>query len=152
MLIRQLRFRAAVLAAISIATIVTAVTVRALQAPEPGPLLTDPQRGELRMLLDKQRLGSSEVAVAERTYRANYESTEHTHQGLEIIYVVQGEFQHVINGKAHVLRPGGVGIVRPGDKVRHRTGSQGPVKTLMIWVPGDEGTRVAEGWPGQKPR
>ena len=117
MLIRQLRLRAAVLAAVSIATIVTGVTGRALQAPEPGPLLTDPQRGELRMLLDKQRLGSSEVAVAERTYRANYESTEHTHQGLEIIYVVQGEFQHVINGKAHVLRPGGV-----GDQLRREPG------------------------------
>jgi len=116
------------------------------QAPPPGPLLSDPTRGQLRMLLDAKGLGGPEMSMGERTYRANYESAEHEHQGLEIIYVLTGEFQHVINGRAYVLKPGMVGVVKPGDKVRHKTGPEGPVKILMIWVPGAEGARVAEGW------
>jgi len=37
-----------------------------------------------------------------------------------------------------VLGPGMVGFVKPGDKVRHTTGPQGPAKALLISVPGDE--------------
>jgi quercetin dioxygenase-like cupin family protein len=117
----------------------------AAQAPKPGPTLSDPARGELRMLLDKTGLGSSELSIGERTYRANYTSAEHGHQGLEILYVLEGEYQHEINGKTFVLRPGMIGVVKPGDLVRHKTGAA-PVKLLMIWAPGEEGERVAEGW------
>jgi quercetin dioxygenase-like cupin family protein len=116
------------------------------QAPKPGPLLTDPARGDLRMLLDKAGLGSGEVSIGERTYRANYTSTEHVHQGIEILYVLDGEFHHEINGRTYVLRPGMIGVVKVGDKVRHKTGPGGPVRLLMIWAPGEEGARVAQGW------
>ena len=115
------------------------------QAPQPGPLLTDPARGDLRMLLDNAGLGSGEVSIGERTYRANYTSTEHVHQGIEILYVLDGEFHHEINGRTYVLRPGMIGVVKVGDRVRHKTGP-GPVRLLMIWAPGEEGARVAEGW------
>lgn len=115
-------------------------------APKPGPVLTDPTRGDLRMLLDKNGLGSSEVSIGERTYGASYTSTEHVHQGIEILYVLEGEFQHEINGQTYILRPGMIGVVKVGDKVRHKTGQSGPVKLLMIWAPGEEGARVAEGW------
>ena len=139
------------LARVGIATAATLCLVsfangHAAQAPKPGPLLTDPSRGDLRMLLDKTGLGSSEVSIGERTYRTNYTSTEHVHQGLEILYVLAGEFQHEINGRTYVLTPGMIGVVRVGDKVRHTTGPSGPVRLLMIWVPGEEGARVAEGW------
>jgi quercetin dioxygenase-like cupin family protein len=125
-------------------SLVFAVAANA-QAPKPGPLLTDPARGDLRMLLDKAGLGGSELSIGERTYRANYTSAEHEHQGIEILYVLEGQFQHEINGKTFVLNPGQIGVVKVGDKVRHKTGST-PVKLLMIWVPGEEGARVAEGW------
>jgi mannose-6-phosphate isomerase-like protein (cupin superfamily) len=121
------------------------VTTISGQAPTPGPLLTDPARGNLRMLLDNAGLGSGDVSIGERTYRANYTSTEHVHQGIEILYVLDGEFHHEINGRTYVLRPGMIGVVKVGDKVRHKTGP-GPVRLLMIWVPGEEGARVAEGW------
>jgi quercetin dioxygenase-like cupin family protein len=121
------------------------------QAPKPGPLLADPTRGDLRMLLDTAGLGSSEVSVGERTYRANYTSSEHNHQGLEILYVLEGEYHHEVNGQTYVLEPGMIGVVKVGDKVRHKTGPRGAVRLLMIWVPGDEGTRVADGWV-QPPR
>jgi quercetin dioxygenase-like cupin family protein len=116
------------------------------QAPKPGPLLTDPARGDLRMLLDKVGLGSSEVSIGERTYRSNYVSAEHQHQGLEILYVLEGEYQHEVNGQTYVLKPGMIGVVKVGDNVRHKTGPNGPVRLLMIWAPGEEGARVAGGW------
>ena len=130
--------------AASLIVVLTFTTVEG-QAPKPGPLLTDPARGDLRMLLDKAGLGSGEVSIGERTYRANYTSTEHVHQGIEILYVLEGEFQHEINGRTYVLKPGMIGVVKVGDKVRHKTGA-GPVKLIMIWAPGEEGARVAEGW------
>ena len=118
---------------------------RAAQAPAPGPQLTNSSRGGLRMLLDAPQLGGPEVAAGERSYPANYQSAEHTHQSIEIIYVLAGEFQHEINGQTHVLKTGMLGFVKPGDKVRHRTGSL-PARTLMVWVPGADGTELAKSW------
>ena len=89
---------------ISAAWLMSGGSGHAAQAPKPGPILSDPARGELRMLLDKTGLGSSELSIGERTYRANYTSTEHGHQGLEILYVLDGEYQHEINGKTFALR------------------------------------------------
>jgi quercetin dioxygenase-like cupin family protein len=124
---------------------VLALTTIEGQAPPPGPLLTDPTRGDLRMLLDKTGLDSGEVSIGERTYPAKYTSTEHVHQGIEILYVLDGEFHHEINGQTYVLNQGMIGVVKVGDKVRHKTGAR-PVKLLMIWAPGEEGSRVAAGW------
>ena len=118
---------------------------RAAQAPTPGPQLTNRTRGGLRMLLDAPQLGGPEVSAGERTYPANYTSAEHTHQSIEIIYVLSGEFLHEINGQTHVLTTGMLGFVKPGDKVRHKTGGV-PAKTLMVWVPGGDGTELAKGW------
>ena len=54
-----------------------------------------------------------------------------------------------LGGQTHLLTAGMVGYVKLGDKVRHKTGSKGPATTLMIWVPGDDGDRLAEGWQAQ---
>lgn len=118
---------------------------RTTQAPTPGPQLTNKARGGLRMLLDAPQLGGPEVAAGERTYPANYLSAEHTHQSIEILYVLSGEFQHEVNGQTHVLATGMLGFVKPGDKVRHKTGRV-PAKTLMVWVPGADGAELAKNW------
>lgn len=118
------------------------------QAPAPGPQLTSQARGGLKMLLDKARLGGSEVAMGERSYPASYASAEHTHSGLELIYVLEGEFDHIINGRAYHLKPGMLGVVKPGEKVQHKTGAV-PAKTLMVWVPGADGEELAAGWRSQ---
>lgn len=120
------------------------------QAPAPGPQLTSITRGSLRMLLDAPQLGGSQVSVGERSYPPNYESAEHTHKSIELIYVLAGRFQHVVNGRTHVLTPGMLGVVKPGDKVRHRTDSSGAATTLMIWVPGNDGTDLAKGWQSDR--
>ena len=98
------------------------------------------------MLLDKQRLGSSEISIAEMTLSPGLSTSEHTHGALEIFYVLSGELEHVVNGKSYILKPGMVGFVKPPDKVQHKVGPGGPMKALAIWVPGDEGARVAERW------
>jgi quercetin dioxygenase-like cupin family protein len=123
---------------------------RTMQAPAPGPQLTSITRGSLRMLLDVPQLGGGQVSVGERNYPPNYESAEHTHKSIEVIYVLAGEYHHVINGKPHVLTPGMLGLVKPGDKVQHRTGPRGPARTLMIWVPGADGTDLAKGWQSDR--
>jgi quercetin dioxygenase-like cupin family protein len=119
---------------------------RTSQVPVPGRQLTSITRGSLRMLLDVPQLGGGQVSVGERNYPPNYESPEHTHKSIELIYVLGGEFQHVVNGQTHLLTPGMLGVVKPGDKVRHKTGASGAVRTLMIWVPGTDGSELAKGW------
>jgi quercetin dioxygenase-like cupin family protein len=122
------------------------VAGRAAQAPAPAAVLRSKSGSELRMLLDKQRLGSSEISIAEMTLSAGLTSSVHTHGALEIFYVLSGELEHVVNGKSYILKPGMVGFVKPPDKVQHKVGPAGPMKALAIWVPGDEGARVAERW------
>jgi quercetin dioxygenase-like cupin family protein len=122
------------------------VAGRAAQAPAPAPVLRSKSGSELRMLLDKQRLGSSEISIAEMTLSAGLSTSEHTHGALEIFYVLSGELEHVVNGKSYILKPGMLGFVKPPDKVQHKVGPGGPMKALAIWVPGDEGARVAERW------
>jgi quercetin dioxygenase-like cupin family protein len=123
---------------------------RGLQAPEPGRLQTSITRGSLRMLLDEAQLGGSQVSVGERAYPPNYASAEHAHKSIELIYVLSGRFQHVVNGKIHALTPGMLGVVKPGDKVQHRTDGSGPANVLMIWVPGDDGRDLARGWQSDR--
>ena len=119
---------------------------RAAQAPEPAAMLRSKTGGELRMLLDHQRLGSSEISIAEMTLPAGTNSSQHAHPAIEIFYVLSGELEHVVNGKSYILKPGMVGFVKPPDKVQHKVGPAGPMKALAMWVPGDEGARVAERW------
>ena len=120
------------------------------QAPAPGPQLTSITRGSLRMLLDRAQLGGSQVSVGERSYPPNYESAEHTHKSIELIYVLSGRFQHVVNDQTHVLTPGMLGVVKPGDKVRHRSDPAGPTTVLMIWVPGRDGSDLAKDWQNDR--
>jgi len=37
------------------------------------------------------------------------------------------------------------GYVKPPDKIRHKTGADG-AKVVVIWVPGDEGKKIASRW------
>jgi quercetin dioxygenase-like cupin family protein len=105
-----------------------------------------PNRGNLKLLLGKKQLGVNTLAMGERSYPANYASPEHTHESLEVLYVLEGSYRHVINGQTRELGPGMVAFVKPGDKVQHKTGAA-PARVLMIWAPGDEGEKLAEGYP-----
>jgi quercetin dioxygenase-like cupin family protein len=96
----------------------------------------------IKMLLDASVLGTDAVEVAEITFPAGASSAGHRHGAMEMFYVVEGVLGHVVNGVEHRLEPGMAGVVKPSDEVEHRV-LEGPLKVVVIWVPGGEGDRIA---------
>ncbi len=93
---------------------------------------------EWKLLLDQSNLGGRELEMAEVTFAAGTVIGSHTHSSLEVIYVLSGTYEHEVNGRLYRLTPGMVGIVRPGDHVRHLVPKSGPAKLLVIWAPAGE--------------
>lgn len=91
-----------------------------------------------KILLDESNLGGSELDLVEATFPAGMRTPSHTHKSVEIIYVLAGIYEHEVNGKLYRLTPGMIGIVRPGDHVRHIVPKSGPAKVLIIWAPAGE--------------
>jgi hypothetical protein len=113
--------------------------VQAQEAKTTGRVLKSPGGTELRVLVDAQSLGGSEVEVAELTFLPNSDSGDHHHGVTETFYVLEGEMNQVINGKT-------VKLVREcGDHPAHRRGPPptGPkgAKVLVIRAPGVGSTR-----------
>ena len=98
----------------------------------------------LRLMLDESNLGP-EASLGELTFPPNSDSGGHTHGAIEMFYVVKGELEHVVNGSSQILEPGMAGFVKPPDRVRHKTGPAGAT-AVVVWVPGEEGRRLASRW------
>jgi quercetin dioxygenase-like cupin family protein len=118
------------------------------QAPPASRSYQSPGGTTLRILLDQAGLGGTEVEVGELTFPPNSDSGDHRHGVTEAFYVLEGELEHVVNGRSVKLSPGSVGSVRPPDTVRHKTGAAG-AKALVIWAPGGEIARVTARWRPQ---
>ncbi|HEV2700692.1 MAG TPA: cupin domain-containing protein [Steroidobacteraceae bacterium] len=97
---------------------------------------------EWKLLLNESNLGGKEMEMVEVSLAAGTTVGSHTHGSLEVIYVLSGTYDHEVNGKRYELTAGMVGIVRPGDHVRHLVPKSGPAKLLIIWVPGGEAAKV----------
>ena len=100
----------------------------------------------VKVLIDSATLGGSEMELARLTLPpANPAAPPraHTHAHVEVLYVLSGEMDHIVNGVSHVLTPGMAGIVRPGDQVTHKVLSPDSVRVLVIWAPGSELARLA---------
>jgi quercetin dioxygenase-like cupin family protein len=104
-----------------------------------------------KLLLDKSNLGGDELEAAELTMAAGTNVPSHTHGSVEVIYVLSGVYGHEVNGKLYLLTPGMVGIVRPGDHVRHLVPKSGPAKVLIIWAPPGEAAKAFRLGNGVKP-
>jgi quercetin dioxygenase-like cupin family protein len=116
-----------------------------------GKVYQSPTSGtKIRMLLDEANLGGKEVEVGEITLPAGTHSGEHLHGSTEIFYVLEGELEHVVDGKSHLLKPGMLGFVKPPAKVNHIVPGKQPVRALVIWAPGGEGQRIVERWNQSK--
>jgi quercetin dioxygenase-like cupin family protein len=89
-------------------------------------------------------LGGNELEFAELTLAAGTTVGSHTHQSLEIIYVLSGTFGHEVNGHYYLLKPGMVGVVRPGDQVRHIVPKEADAKVLIIWAPAGEAKNILD--------
>ncbi len=100
---------------------------------------------KIKILVEKSNLGGGEVELGEITFPVGTGSSRrgHTHSKVEIFYILAGELDHIVNGESHLLTPGMVGIVRPGDEVVHRVASDVPVKALVIWAPAGGADRIA---------
>ena len=100
----------------------------------------------IRILVENTVVPGTGVEIAEATLPVGSGAgpASHRHGVMEMIYVISGELDHVVNGEAHRLTPGMVGIVKPADTVIHRVVGQSPVKMLLIWAPGGEVERLAQ--------
>jgi mannose-6-phosphate isomerase-like protein (cupin superfamily) len=97
----------------------------------------------VRVLIDSATLGGSELELAHLTLPPGGTPRNHGHGRVEVLYVLSGEMDHVVNGVSHPLKAGMAGIVRPGDQVIHRVTSSDSVRLLVIWAPGGELARLA---------
>ena len=99
----------------------------------------------IKVLVEASNLGGDEVELSEITFPPSPAAAPrgHTHGRVEVLYILSGELDHVVNGVSHRLRTGMVGLVRPGDDVVHRVVSAEPVKALVVWAPGGEAARLA---------
>jgi quercetin dioxygenase-like cupin family protein len=109
-----------------------------------GTVYRSPGGSTLRLILDDTNIGA-EISVGELTFPPNADSGDHAHGAIEILYVLSGELEHVVNGKSVILKPGMTGYVKPPDKIRHKTGPAG-AKVLVIWVPGAEANKIVSRW------
>jgi len=109
-----------------------------------GTTYRSPTGTTLRLMLDESNVGP-EVTVGEIIFPANSDSGDHKHGATEMFYIVTGELEHIVNGKSQILKVGMAGYVKPPDAVRHKTGPAG-AKAVVIWVPGDEGKKIAARW------
>jgi quercetin dioxygenase-like cupin family protein len=96
-----------------------------------------------KLVVNESNLGGNEVEVAELTLAAGTDGPQHMHGSVEIIYVLAGTYDHEVNGKRYRLTRGMVGIVRPGDSVRHIVPTDEPAKLLILWTPAGDGARLA---------
>jgi quercetin dioxygenase-like cupin family protein len=96
----------------------------------------------VKLLLDESNLGGRELEMAEMTLPAGTVFPAHQHGSVEILYVLSGQLGHEVNGELHMLTPGMVGIVRPGDSVRHIVPKEAAARFLVIWAPAGEAKRM----------
>jgi quercetin dioxygenase-like cupin family protein len=98
---------------------------------------SDGGTGTIKVLIEEKNLGSAGAEVAEIFFPPGMEGESHVHE-LEIIYVIEGELGHIVNGEMHVLSPGMTGVVRAPDHVVHRTLSPEGARVLVVWPLGGE--------------
>lgn len=107
-------------------------TMEALRESDGGGSL------DFRILVDAANLGGDEARIAELIFAPDYVGQPHTHDTIEIFYVLSGRFGHNVNGVFNVLEAGDIGIYRPGDTVTHSVEGDDTVRVLTIWLPGGE--------------
>jgi quercetin dioxygenase-like cupin family protein len=98
----------------------------------------------IKVLVEASNFGGAEVEVAEIVLQPGGSAATHRHGSHELIYVLEGTLDHVVNGETHRLEPGMVGVVKQGDTVAHKVASTTPVKAVLVWAPGGEAERLAK--------
>jgi quercetin dioxygenase-like cupin family protein len=97
----------------------------------------------IKVLVEREVFGDQTIEVAEMTLPSAPNAGAHQHGSSEILYVLSGRLNHVVNDTVYKLEAGMVGIVRPGDRVAHRVNVGDTARVLVIWVPGGEVQRLS---------
>ena len=118
---------------------------RAAEQTAVGKTFVSPGGTQLKILVDGASLGGNEVEVGELTFAPNSDSGDHQHGVTETFYLIEGDLEQVVNGKAIKLTPGSAVSIRSTDHVQHKTGPKG-ARALVIWAPGGEIARVTARW------
>jgi len=98
---------------------------------------SETEPGWIKVLIEEANLGTTGAEVIEIFFPPGHEGQSHFHE-LEILYVIEGELGHIVDGEMHVLTPGMVGIVKYPQEVVHKTLSEEGVRVLVIWPLGNE--------------
>jgi quercetin dioxygenase-like cupin family protein len=93
--------------------------------------------GRIKVLIEENNLGSAGAEIAEIWFPPGWQGEPHAHE-LEIIYVVEGRLDHIVNGESHMLEAGMTGVVRARDRVVHRTEPDSAALVLVVWPLGGE--------------
>lgn len=95
----------------------------------------DPVR--LKVLVEEANLGSPGAEIIEIDFPPGYESRSHFHE-LEILYIIEGELEHIVDGESSILTPGMIGIVRYPNEVVHKAHADDGARVLVVWPLGNE--------------
>ncbi|MGE0353940.1 MAG: SgcJ/EcaC family oxidoreductase [Gemmatimonadales bacterium] len=96
----------------------------------------------LRVLADSTQLGIP-LEVTEIVFPAgDTVMRPHRHRATEILYLLSGVLDHVVEGRSIRMEPGMLGVVPAGARVAHRVVGAEPVTALVIWCPAGELARV----------
>ena len=93
--------------------------------------------GWVKILLEKANFKDAEIEIAEMYFPPGYQDIAHMHES-ELLFVLEGRLDHIVNGESHILRPGMLGVVREPDLVVHRADSDIGARVLVIWPYGKE--------------
>jgi mannose-6-phosphate isomerase-like protein (cupin superfamily) len=114
------------------------------EPPREKRCLASPAGLQIRVLADSTVLGGSELEIAEITFPGSMNLAQgHRHGSTEVLYVLEGELDHVVDGSSQRLQAGMVGVVRTGQQVIHRPLGGRPVRALVLWNPAGELGRIA---------
>ena len=91
----------------------------------------------VKVLVEKANLGSDGAEIIEIEFPPGYESRPHFHE-LEILYVVEGELEHIVDGESSLLKPGMIGIARYPNEVIHKAHEGYGARVLVVWPLGNE--------------
>ncbi len=109
----------------------------------------------LQLLLSFETIGSDGLEIAHLTLPggdgvtcANKPCQAHQHPVDEIMFVLQGQLEHVVEGDAQIIAPGMLAVAPRNRNVAHNVLSEEPLEVLIVWPATGEFDRLVRhyGW------
>jgi quercetin dioxygenase-like cupin family protein len=106
------------------------------RADEAGISVPPPYRRNIRVLLAPDRQSVSELTFTLVEIPAGSGTDEHTHDRLELIYIVEGRAIISCNGQPSSVSQDDVILVRSGELHRVANGGDDTLRMATVFVPG----------------